>query len=77
MNYSKIDKLLLSQVSISSENEKVDCIVKAFDFPRLKKYLLHNRCDIVDEYLFINSFKLCLTKKQILSLSGLSQVSFI
>ena len=77
MNYSKIDKLLLSQVSISSENEKVDCIVKAFDFPRLKKYLLHNKCQVLDEYLFINSFKLRLTKKQILSLSSLSQVSFI
>lgn len=77
MKNMKIDKTLLTHSYALSDKQSIDCIVKASDYQRLKKYLIHKKIEIVREYLFINSFQLKVTKTQLLALSDLSQVAFI
>ena len=77
MIFSKIDKVLLQVVSLVDKDRKSQCIVKANDYARLKRILIHNKIEIVDEYLFINSFRVKVNIKQLESLSNMSQVKFI
>ena len=74
---SKVDKVLRNIVEFLEEDKKSECIVKAFDYTRLKNILLHKKIEILDEYLFIKSFRIKATRKQISNLSNLSQVKFI
>ena len=74
---SKIDKQLLSRVVTLDNVKKIECIVKAFDFSRLKSFLHNRKIEIVHEYLFIKSFRLRVDKRQLLSLTNLSQVEYI
>ncbi len=77
MKNIKIDEALLTRAYALSDKQSIECIVKATDYQRLKKYLIHKKIEIVREYLFINSLQLKLTKVQLLDLSNLSQVAFI
>ena len=77
MIINKIDKTLLNVVSLLEDGKKWECIVKAYDYKRLKNILIHNKIEILNEYLFINSFRVKATKKQLNSLSNMSQVRFI
>lgn len=74
---NKIDKTLLRAVSLLEDGKKWDCIVKANDYERLKNILLHNKIQILNEYLFINSFCVSATKRQMGLLSNMSQVKYI
>ena len=67
MKNMKIDKTLLTHSYALSDKQSIDCIVKASDYQRLKKYLIHKKIEIVREYLFINSFQLKVTKTQLLA----------
>ncbi len=67
----------MTHVFTLSDKQCVECIVKANDYQRLKKYLIHKKIDILHEYLFISSLHLKLTKGQLLSLASLSQVAFV
>lgn len=77
MILDKIDKTLLGRVCLLEDGKKWECIVKAYDYKRLKNILLHNNVDILDEYLFINSFRVNATKKQLSMLTNMSQVRYI
>ena len=59
------------------EDKKWECIVKAYDFVRTKNILIHNNLEILDEYLFIKSFRVLATKRQLSYLSNISQVKYI
>ena len=69
--------MLLQVVSLIDSDKKWQCIVKANDYKRLKKTLLHNKIEILDEYLFINSFRVLVSKSEMSFLSNMSQVKFI
>lgn len=77
MIYNKIDKTLLQVVSFLEGGKSWECIVKANDYNRLKNILIHNKVEILNEYLFINSFRVKVTKRQMSLLSNMSQVKFI
>ena len=77
MNKQKIDPALLTVVKVLGWQKKMDCIVKAFDYERLKNIFLHRKIEILNEYLFIKSFQVRLSGQEIFSLSNLSQVSKI
>lgn len=77
MIFSKIDKTLLSSAGLLDSTKKWNCIVKANDYTRLKRILLHNKIEILDEYLFIKSFFVNITKMQMEALSNMSQVKYI
>lgn len=77
MILQKIDKTLLNKVTLLDNKKTSECIVRAHDYKRLKDILLHNRIEVINEYLFINSFRVMVTKKQIEALSNMSQVKFI
>ena len=77
MILSKIDKSLYQKVSLMDNGQKWKCIVKANDYQRLKKILVNKKIEVLDEYLFIKSFYVSVTKKEISSLSNMSQVGFI
>lgn len=77
MNSNKIDKILLTIVEMLTENKKLECIVKAGDYIRLKKILQKRKIDIVDEYKFISSFRVHITKREMSFLSQISQVKYI
>lgn len=74
---SKIDSRLLYIVSLLDEDKKWECIVHANDYQRTKSILLHNKIKILNEYLFINSFRVLASKEQLVLLSKKSQVKFI
>ena len=74
---SKVDKALLNIVEFLEGDKKSQCIVKANDYQRLKNILLHRKIEILNEYLFINSFRILATRRQISNLSHLTQVRFI
>ena len=74
---NKIDKTLLNIVEFLQDDKKFQCIVRAYDYKRLKSILLHRKIEILNEYLFIKSFRIFATRKQIIGLSNLSQVKFI
>ncbi len=77
MNKQKIDKNLLEVVSALGWQKKIDCIIRAYDYDRLKKILLHKKIEIKNEYLFIKSFAVSLTGKEMQFLSNMSQVNKI
>lgn len=77
MKLEKIDKCLLSRVSTLSKESKVECLVKAFDYQRLKSFLHNKNIEILHEYIFINAFCIRAAKSEIESLSHMSQVEFI
>lgn len=77
MILNKIDKRLLQIVGLLGENKKWECIVKANDYQRLKNILIHNKIEILNEYLFINSFRVNATKREMSMLTNMSQVKFI
>lgn len=77
MKINKIDKRLLSSSSALASDVMVECIVKAHDYGRLKSYLHNKNIEIVREYLFINSICVKVNKRQLASLSNLTQVEFI
>ncbi len=77
MNKNKIDFHLYNIVSMLDEDKKWECIVHAKDFLNTKKILLHNKIKVLNEYLFINSFRVLATKNQLSRLSRFSQVKYI
>lgn len=77
MNRQKIDSSLLAVAKALGWQKKIDCIVKAYDFERLKKIFLHRKIEILNEYLFIKSFQVRLRGQEISALSNLTQVSKI
>ena len=77
MNRQKIDSSLLAVAKALGWQKKIDCIVKAYDFERLKKIFLHRKIEILNEYLFIKSFQVRLSGQEISALSNLTQVSKI
>lgn len=74
---NKIDKMLLNMVYFLENDKKWECIVKAFDYQRLKNILIHKKIEILNEYPFINSIRILADKRQISMLSNMSQVKFI
>lgn len=74
---NKIDKMLLNMVYFLESDKKWECIVKAYDYIRLKNILLHYKIEILNEYQFIKSFRILADKKQISLLSNMTQVKFI
>ncbi len=77
MNLRKIDKTLFSQASMLEDGKKWECIVHSFDYERTKNILIHKNIKILNEYLFINSFRVLADKRQIEQLSNMSQVKFV
>lgn len=74
---SKIDFLLLTKVNSLSDGKKIKCIIKAKNVLALKNFLKNKKIEVYKEYLFINSFLVGLTKKEIESLSRLISVEYI
>jgi len=74
---NKIDSRLLYIVSLLDEDKKWECIVYAYDYNRTKNILLHNKIKILNEYLFIKSFRVLASKKELALLSKASQVKYI
>lgn len=77
MNLHKIDKTLFSTSHCASEDIKWECIINSYDFNRARSVLRHKNIKILNEYLFIKSFRVLATKAQIAELSNMSQVKFI
>ena len=77
MNLRKIDRALFSQASMLEEGKKWECIVHSFDYERTKNSLIHKNIKILNEYLFISSFRVIADKTQIDQLSNMSQVKFV
>ena len=73
MNLRKIDRALFSQASMLEEGKKWECIVHSFDYERTKNSLIHKNIKILNEYLFISSFRVIADKTQIDQLSNMSQ----
>ena len=74
---NKIDPFLLNLISMLSSGVRQECIVKANDFDRLKEVIKVRKIPLLNEYLFIKSFHLKLTKAEMSSFSRMSQVGFI
>ncbi len=77
MMVNKIDKMLLNIVSYLEDDKKWECIIKAYDYQRLKNILIHNKIKILNEYAFIKSFRVLANKRQISFMSNMTQVKFI
>ena len=77
MNFNKIDKTLFSLVSTMQDDKKWECIVHASDYERTKNILLRKNIKILKEYKFIGTFRIQANKKQLSSLTNLSQVKFV
>ena len=77
MNTNKIDKALQRLVQMLGDQTRSECIVKANDFARLRSILLHKKIPILNEYLFINSFRVILNRKELSQLSNMTQVRFL
>ena len=73
----KIDALLLNKTKTLSNDKKITCIVKTINFDKVKKILLERKYEILNEYLFIKSFVLKLTKEEIIFLSNNLNVQYI
>lgn len=74
---NKIDSKLLYIVGLLDDDKKWECIVHANDYNRTKGILLHNKIKILNEYLFIKSFRVLASKKQLSFLTKISQVKYI
>ncbi len=77
MNLDKIDKTLLNKVSAFSSIGYIDCIVQAKNFNRVKNYFLHKQIPVLNEYLFIKSFRVKVDKHQLFDISGFVGVNKI
>ena len=77
MKKQKIDSLLMIKSMALSSEQKICCIVRAYDFFKVKKFLISKKYEILNEYLFIKSFFLKLTKSQIETLSDNLHVDYI
>ncbi len=77
MNKNKIDSHLCYMVSLLDEDKMWECIVQAEDFLNTKKILLHNKIKVLNEYLFIKSFRVLASKQQLSMLSRFSQIKYI
>lgn len=77
MNRQKIDSSLLALARALGWQRKVDCIVKAYDYERLQKILLHKNIEIKKSYPFISCYVLSLSGEEISWLSNLTQVGKI
>lgn len=73
----KIDPFLLNLISMLSATTRQECIVKAEDFQRVRNIIKTRNIPLINEYLFINSFHVKLTKREVASFSKMSQVRFI
>lgn len=76
MNIKKIDPALM-QKSLTAGTNKLCCLVRASNFDQLKKLLLNRKIEIMDEYLFINSFFVKADISDIYFLSRMGAVRFI
>lgn len=74
---SKIDQNLFYIVSLLDEDKKWECIVHANDFSRTKNILKQKKIEILNEYLFIKSFRVKACKRDIEYLSKTTQVKYI
>ncbi len=77
MNYNKIDKTLFHQASMLVKDKKWECIVHSYDYERTKSSLIHKNIEILNEYLFIKSFRVLADVYQLDKLSNMSQVKFV
>ena len=77
MNYNKIDKTLFHQASMLGKDKKWECIVHSYDYERTKSSLIHKNIEILNEYLFIKSFRVLADVYQLDKLSNMSQVKFV
>ncbi len=77
MNRQKIDSTLLNLARALGWQKKFDCIVKAYDYQRLKNILLHKKIEIKKCYPFIQSYQLSLNGDQLSWVSNLTQVDKI
>lgn len=78
MNTNKIDIALLNKVTtFANDQQKIECIIKTKNFYKTKQFLIDKFIHIVHEYLFIDSFVVKLTKKQLFAVSKLNFVSKI
>ena len=77
MNFKKIDLNLAYVATLAQEDKKINCLISARQFEELKKMLIKNNIEILDEYLFINSFYVRANKQQIFLLSRLGAVKYI
>lgn len=73
----KIDRILLNKAKMLGHGEKIQCIISTDRFERLKKFLERKKIDVLDEYLFINSFLVSVTRDQVKYLASLTQVNYI
>lgn len=73
----KIDRVLFNIVQTLEDGKRSECIIKAYDYKRLKNILIHRNIEILNEYLFINSFRVLANRRQISALCKLSQVKYI
>lgn len=77
MKNGKIDNKLLSEIAVLSRERKIPCFVFGRDFARTKSHLQKQNVQILNEYLFINSFFCALSQKEIYSLADCLVVDFI
>lgn len=54
-----------------------ECIIKANDYQRLRRVIKLRNIPLLNEYLYINSFLVKLTKEEMSAFSKMSQVKFI
>lgn len=73
----KIDPFLLNLISMLSSGARQECFVSASDYQRLRKVIKLRGIPLLNEYLFIKSFHVKLTKAEMASFSKMSQVKFI
>lgn len=73
----KIDPFLLNLISLLSSSARQECIVSASDFQRLRRVIQARKIPLLNEYLFIKSFRVQLTKSEMASFSRMSQVKYI
>ncbi len=77
MNLRKIDKTLFSSSHCLEDGQKWECIIHSYDYERTKNILKSKNIKILNEYLFINSFRVLADRNQIEQLSNMSQIKFI
>lgn len=73
----KIDPFLLNLISMLSSSARQECIIRAGDYQRLRRIIKLRNIPLLNEYLFINSFRVKLTKDELSTFSKMSQVKFI
>ncbi len=77
MNINKIDRRLLYEISVLSQDKKLPCFVFGKNFKTTKNILNQRYIHIENEYLFINAFLCKASQREIFSLSGVEVVDCI